>query len=410
MRRLAGLCLLAMIASPAWALDEYELLRAVEEHSPRLAEARAAIAAAHGLERQSALWPNPMLELENDDTRLDPFDAGTGTTMGVVGQPLPISGRIGRAREAARRDRELRELEYEVARHALYMETHAIWVELLWLGESGRLVGESMDRLDALGQALPPDATALDRQRVALERALVEQQLVLLATQGTLARERLRGLMGGDPPSLSNLDGQLERALRPSETAIQNLPRVQAHVEFLRAEGEVALASARLAEARAARWPDVTVRAGIGVDRTEDEAMGMVGVAIPLPLIGRAQGTIAAREAELVAAEARLAATQARLHGELLSLLALLNELDTLAGVYREGHVPAAVANWQSALAEVRASRQGATTTALDAARLLDQVSRQELAYRRDLTATLWKFRHFLRAEPVADSPTNKSD
>lgn len=372
----------------------------VQAQSPDLAERRAAIAAAEGATRQAGLWPNPTLDLEQGDTRLDPFDGSTGKAMATIGQPLPIGGRVGKARTAARLQSEVRRWDYAVAEHRLFFDAHAVWIELLWLSESGRLVGDAMARLDHVGEHLEKaKAAPLDQQRVALERALVEQELVLIATQGTLARERLRALMGGDPPKLSPLDGTLEDALVPSETAIENLPSVRAHFEYRRAEADVAWAQARVAEARAGAWPDVTVRAGIGTDRNDDAALGLVGLSVPIPIFDRAQGTIDERRAEVAMAQARLDATEQCLLGDLRSLLALLNELDTLVAAYRDGHAVKARENYDAAVAALD-DGTGDVTTVLDAERALYQTLRAELAYRRDLTRTLWQFRHFLSAVP----------
>jgi cobalt-zinc-cadmium efflux system outer membrane protein len=301
------------------ALTLEQAITIAERLHPTLAEADALTDAAKGRAKQAGAFPNPEAIARVESA------GGSGPAsaeyLAGISQPLPLSRRVSKARQAeeleAQRlshEREARRIELRRRVHnafatGLYQE-RAYQAQKQIADTAAKLVAIVKARIEA-GDAVAPDLAKAEleaeRANIELQRAssLREQGLSSIATAIGDARLSIRSLEGNlettwDLPALEELAG-----------AIGN------HPSLLAAKDATDATRARLDLARAQRIPDV--RAEVLYRRLEGENQNTfdVGVAIPLPLFDRNSGRIRETRAEIAAAEARALASENDLRGRL---------------------------------------------------------------------------------------------
>lgn len=284
-------------------------LAMAERLHPQLAEAIAKVDAAEGRARQAGAFPNPeaiagaqQIPFEKESSNQREFVAG-------IAQPIPLGGRLGKAREAGLLEREVSARGLDVTRRDLRKRVQGAFATALYQeralqvqGEIARnteaLVATTRARVDA-GDAVPGD---LARAEMELTRAMVEvqrgrslweQAVIALAAAIGDARLKVGSLAGGldvasDIPALESLAAN-----------------VSSHPEMLQASAGLSASRARIDLARAERIPDVRVEALYHrLDGTREDTFD-VGLSVPLPLFDRNQGRVREARAEAAAAEAR---------------------------------------------------------------------------------------------------------
>lgn len=317
-----------------------QALETAESLQPELAEARAMVEAAEGRARQAGTFPNPEAILGAQQL---PFSANAPNEkeyVAGVGQTLPLSGRLGKARQAELLDREVRARGLEVKRRDIRKRVHSAFATALYQEKAyeaqteiqrnaEKAVATTRARVEA-GDALREDLARVEmelaRTKVELQRAesLRQQALVTLASA-----------MGDATLSVKSLAGTLDATFEiPTlETFAANLA---AQPESARAEADVRARNARVDLARAERIPDVKVELLYHRLESSQQNTFDVGLSIPLPLFNRNQGRLREARAEVAAAEARSRMTQNELttrlresHLQLTSALANSRTLKT---------------------------------------------------------------------------------
>jgi outer membrane protein, heavy metal efflux system len=199
------LCLLALAvtqfcvaaaANPIEGLTLDQALEQAERLQPQLAEARALVEAAAGRAEQAGALPNPELILGAQQLPLDRGASNQREYVAGVAQPIPVGGRLRKAREAELMEREVRLRGLEVTRRDLRRRVHAAFATALYQEQAfeaqsqiaqgfEKLVAATTARLDA------GDAVAEDLARVEIEmlRAEVERP-----AQSGLARSEPDGV------------------------------------------------------------------------------------------------------------------------------------------------------------------------------------------------------------------------
>jgi len=304
-----------------------------ERLQPDLAEARALIEAATGRAQQAGVFPNPeaivgaqQLPFGGDASNQREYVAG-------VAQPIPLGGRLGKAREAEQLERDVRVRGLEVTRRNLRKRVHGAFATALYQERAFQTqsqIAQSIEmaaattqaRLDA-GDAVPED---LARVEMELARAKVEiQRSQSLREQAVIA---LAAAIGDPALKVKTLAGNLDAAFE--------IPTLESLASNLSSQPEIQLAdastrarSALIDLAQAKRIPDVKVEALYHRLETTKENTFDVGLSIPLPLFNRNQGRIREARAELQAAEARSRSTRNELslrlqesHAQLTTALA----------------------------------------------------------------------------------------
>jgi outer membrane protein, heavy metal efflux system len=295
------------------ALSLEQALELAERHHPELAEARALAEAAGGRSQQSGTLPNPELigrvegfPVERNSSREPDYLVG-------VSQALPLSGRLGKARQADQRDQSRLIRETEWKRLELRKAVHGAFATALYQESADKLqaditsdlrtaVGIARARV-AQGDAIPDE---LARAEMELARGRVELQRSQAMQRQALAD--LGSAMGVSDLVVGGLTGELEAVLELATVEsvsldLENSPSLEV------ARAAVDEKRARIDLARAERVPDLKVEALYRrLESTRENTIDL-GVAIPLPLFDRNQGRLRAARAELAATEARARST-----------------------------------------------------------------------------------------------------
>jgi cobalt-zinc-cadmium efflux system outer membrane protein len=318
---------------PVENLTLEQALEMAERRQPQLAEARALVEAAAGRAQQAGAFPNPeaivgaqQIPFSSDSSNQREYVAG-------IAQPIPLGGRLGKAREAEMLEREVRVRGLEVTRRDLRRRVHSAFAAALYQEKAfqtqcqisqnaHRAVATTKARVEA-GDAAPDD---LARVEMELARAKVEfQRSAAMREQSLIA---LAGAIGDVSLRVNSLAGNLDTTfeiptLESLAASLSEQPEIQL------AAASVRVSQARVDLAKAERIPDVKVEALYHRLEATKENTFDIGLSIPLPLFNRNQGRLREVRAEASAAEARARATQNELnlqlresHAQLTSALA----------------------------------------------------------------------------------------
>jgi cobalt-zinc-cadmium efflux system outer membrane protein len=285
--------------------------------SSEVAVARAAVTAAGALSLE-----NPVLSAMGG-VRFNPGGDKPLAAVTTLSWPVELGGQRGGRIEAAKADERAAAISAEdtqrrlvlaaLLQHALVLrdarqmtlatERRALSQRLAAASEQRRKAG-SVPELDV---AL---ATLQERRDAASETtakgALEADKLVLLSLLGISAQSP--AVVGalvptGDPPPLAVLLRELAQQTDVRATA-----------------ATLDAAKARLSRERAAKWPTVSVLAQY--ERDDRANIGLLGLAIPIPVLNANRANVATAEAEVDAAAARLTASRAGAEGKLKELYA----------------------------------------------------------------------------------------
>src|SRR5262245_41958107 len=107
-------------------------LAMAERLHPDLTEAKAMVEAAEGRTRQAGAFPNPDAIARMEQAPFNGRTLGEAEYLAGVAQPVPLGGRLGKAREAERLERERRVRELEVKRRDLLKRVHNAFATALY--------------------------------------------------------------------------------------------------------------------------------------------------------------------------------------------------------------------------------------------------------------------------------------
>lgn len=286
-----------------------QALELAERQHPQLAEARALVEAAAGRAQQAGLFPNPEAIVGAQQLPLESGASNQREYVAGIAQPIPLGGRLGKAREAELLDREVRVRGLEVNRRDLRQRVHSAFATALYQEKAfqtqsqiaqsvGQVAATTKARLEA-GDAVPEEVARMEME---FARAQVEvQRSQSLREQAMLG---LAAAIGDSRLAVKSLAGSLETTFE--------IPTLELLAANLSARPEVALAdaslrasNARIDLAKAERIPDVKVEALYHRLEATKENTFDIGLSIPLPLFNRNQGRLREALAEADAAEAR---------------------------------------------------------------------------------------------------------
>jgi outer membrane protein, heavy metal efflux system len=317
-----------------------QALEMAERQHPQLAEARALVEAAAGRAQQAGLFPNPEAIVGAQQLPLESGTSNQREYVAGIAQPIPLGGRLGKAREAELLDREVRVRGLEVTRRDLRRRVHSAFATALYQEKAfqtqsqiaqsvEKVAATTKSRVDA-GDAVPEELARMEmefaRARVEVQRSqsLREQALLGLAAAIGDSRLRVKSLAG-------SLDTTFEIPTLESLAA-----SLSAQPEFALADTSLRASHARIDQARAERIPDVKVEALYHRLEATKENTFDLGLSIPLPLFNRNQGKLREARAEADAAEARARLTENELnlrlresYTQLTSALAVTRALQT---------------------------------------------------------------------------------
>lgn len=411
------------VLAPTETLDLDGLLLLAERVNPTLAAAKRDREASRGRIRQAGLYPNPALEISEEEVPADPFDESRGKISLQAIQPVIVGERRRAALGLEHAEQQLRERLVEMTRHRVYLDVHQDYLDFVYAGEGLslriELIGLAEDIADraeeksrAARDTSSEESARLDADRARLEAESSRRELLTWVTQRAVARERLRGRLGGIALAPEQITGKLEPRLDFTELAFSVESALDNHPEIPVAIARETLVERQMELARAQRIPDITLRAGAAYDRDRNQTTLQAGVMIPIPAFDRNQGTL--RELSDLREKARLERdeTRNRLAAQLANLMQMLNEYDTLLTDTRGQLIPAAQSVYEAA-ARRHADGSIALLDLLDAQRAWFRLRKDALAYQYEINRLLAELRHFRGYAPLpvdSSSPPNPPD
>ena len=312
------------------------------DHEPSLRAVRADIAVARGLRQQAGLRPNPTLSVERRD---EPAGTDHQTSVGVQ-WPLDLFRRFARVETA---DRSLQATQMAVTdRERLliadvrmqYGVAAATVRDLVVAADMAATAQRQLDTVRARVEA--GAAPVLERDLLDVEVRRFEAAKILAEGRADAAMVQLKQLLGLRPEDSLRLRETLETLVAGSTVDAPPAfsTSMAARADVREAEARVALADARIDQARREGRVDVSLYAtymrmdagfpqqGFGPGGAVERVRGQFnyvagGAMVLLPVFNRNQGQVAAaqagragaeahREAAELAARAEVAAAQAR--------------------------------------------------------------------------------------------------
>ncbi|MFO9572943.1 TolC family protein [Legionella pneumophila serogroup 1] len=298
------LLLYASLATAGKALTLQEITHIALANNKDLKAARYNVTIAKARLLQAGLWPNPSLNLSNNDDRLF-NDEGEYSRSAGFSQAFPISGRIAKQKTVAYLDvlkamAEIREAERQLSSKVANAFYAAVITERR-MHQVNYLVRINHELVDVIHNRYhAAEISKLDENAARIEYLRIGQEKHLLHSFSISQYALLNQLMGREANSPLSLktDFIAERTLLKlpflKALALKNRPDRQAIVLSIHR----ANADRRLAKAE--RFADWTVGLGVQQDKIvveegppqpADRTLG-VTLSVPLPLLNRNQGRI----------------------------------------------------------------------------------------------------------------------
>jgi outer membrane protein, heavy metal efflux system len=265
--------------------------RALEQEVER---ARAAVPA-------SGLWANPDLSLLREES------AGVVDRFATLTQAIPIGGRTGLERSAARSAEAAAAAAATQERAAFDARVRGAFVDLLLQQERFAALEAHDTRLHRLADAMRAreregESSGLDRRRVAWEAA--EARALLTGARGALAgaQARLGAAIGIAPAESPVAVGDLAAgAPLPDRATVDAAAARRGDLAALEAEAERADLLARAARRRRVPEPEITAGAKNTAIGGVDDTGLVIGLGFALPFLDRGQeGGVSDAEAALL--------------------------------------------------------------------------------------------------------------
>ena len=380
-------------------------LQRVLASSPDLAAAAEAVRAREGGARQASLWPNPELigEAENFAGTGDRENFESTEYTVSLSQPIDVSGKIRRRATAADYERRIAGWDYETTRLDLITSTRKAFADLVaaqrkvdLTNELARLADNLAAAVDArvrAGKVPPVEGTRIDVVKSAARAAALRAEQELSTAQAALSA--LWGEVVA-PVSRAEEDRPPEAELPPPEV----LERLLASApEAARWSDEIALREAEFRLARASALPDITASVGARHFADNDDYAFVAGLAVPLPVIDRNQGAIAAAASRRTEAERRRAAFLARQRAEFRASYDAVRRAEISLSSLDGRIIPAAQSVFSATTAGYQAGKFSLIDL-LDAQRTLFEAQIQRVETQSELTTALADLERLI-ARPV---------
>jgi cobalt-zinc-cadmium efflux system outer membrane protein len=296
-----------------------ELLRQSEKLAPRLMEGEANLQVAQGLAHQSAALPNPTISYESENFGGSNNFARISPVQNTVSlsETIEIGGKRG-ARiaaeaanvEAARSGYELARVDFARDLATAYASCEMAQLRLQLLQEELARAQEDQRATRLLVEA----GRESDLRSMQAQAALTHTQADLESARADLSEAliNISTLAGASQPYSDVRPFLLLRAntlTLPAEDVPVQTPALRT------AEAERETAARRVEVERKRPISDIAVSVGSRRLAGLDATALVAGVSVPLPILDRNRGAIAAQLAELHAADARLSRIRLELQG-----------------------------------------------------------------------------------------------
>jgi cobalt-zinc-cadmium efflux system outer membrane protein len=296
-------------ARPAMTLAEFVTL--ADANNPTLKQANALVSRSQAQARQAGLYPNPSIGYQGEQIRGGSY--GGGEQGGFIQQNIVLGGKLGLRRNIYEQQKHADQIGTEEQTYRLHGDVSQAFYDAMTAQATvqlrQRLLGLALDAMETVhqlanvGQADAPDILQTEVEAEQAKVDYVAAQRRFLETFRILA-----SIAGKEDLPVSPLQGDLEKA--PDLNAEQMVDSVVADSPAVkRAQQEVAVAQARLKDAKREPVPDLQLRAGEQYNGERISQSGAVGAqsfataGINIPLWNRNQGNVEAARAEIERAE-----------------------------------------------------------------------------------------------------------
>ena len=366
-----------------------QAIRLVLAKSPDLAAAAEAVRAKEGDARQAVLWPNPDLigEAENFGGTGNKKSFETAEYTLSLAQPLDVSGKIKRRATAADYERLLAGWDYETKRLDLITSTRKAYAELVAAQRKVELTKELARLADELASAVGARVQAgkvspVEATRIEVVKAATRTEAFRAAQELSTARAALAALWGDTSATFGRAAQENGAGVDlPPPGALE--PWLADAPEAARWSDEIALRQAELELTRATIFPDLTASIGARHFAENDDNALVAGLSVPLPVIDRKQGAIAAAASRRTEAERRRAAVLARQNAEFQGAYDALKRAQFSVRSLEERIIPSAESVFAATTTGYRSGKFGLIDL-LDAQRTLFEVQAQGVEARAD--------------------------
>jgi outer membrane protein, heavy metal efflux system len=281
-----------------------ELTQIALAHNRDLNAARYNVAVARARLVQAGLWPNPSLNLSNNDDRLF-NDEGEFSRSAGFSQAFPISGRIARQKTVARLDvlkaiAEIREAERQLSAKVANAFYAAVITErrMQQLNYLLRINHELVTVIHNRYHAA--EISKLDDNAARIEYLRIIQEKHLLHSLRISQNATLNQLMGRQADSPLSLKADLITGRTLPELSILKALALKKRPDRHAIVLSISRANADRRLAKAERFADWTVGLGVqqdkivvegGAEQPADRTLGIT-LSVPIPLLNRNQGRI----------------------------------------------------------------------------------------------------------------------
>ncbi|MFY0639368.1 TolC family protein [Maricaulis maris] len=330
------------------------------ENNPITGAARAEIRAAEADALQAGLWDNPTLGAEIEEFGSDRGGLGDADTTLSINQTIPLGGDRGRAREAANAWASAASAELALQRNRLLASTAQAYVAAQAASETLSLRMELLEiannSADAIRSRVEAGrASPIERNRADMLVGLATIAANDAASAQSAANNQLVAIWSGGP-----VNGELAPPLQAFDLTAysdaQPVNWISDNPELLQLRAITRARSQEIRRERAAAIPDLTVGAGVRRFGGTDETAFVATLEVPIPVLNRNQGGVAAAASRENAARlneevmrrsliaqyassagrfARAQSTYTQLNENILP--ASENALGAAQGAYREG-------------------------------------------------------------------------
>jgi cobalt-zinc-cadmium efflux system outer membrane protein len=273
--------------------------------NPELATFSYEIRAQDARVLQSGLLPNPELGVTVEEFGgsgfAKKFDSAQTTVQ--VSQLVQLAGKRAKRKNIALLDKNLAQWDYESKRLDVLAEASKTFVDVLAAQERVEFLGELVQLSEQLKNTVGARVEAgkvspLEQTKADISYASTQIELGLAKRELDIARTKLASLWGSGEPEFLKVEGNLYELETP--------PHFEQLTSLIIKNPDVARWAAEIEQRKAVKdfeksksIPDITVSAGTQHFAESSDTAFVVGIAVPLPLFDRNQGSINEASARL---------------------------------------------------------------------------------------------------------------
>lgn len=346
-------------------LDLAALLEQTERSNPEILVARARLQASEHVSSQMEALPDPEVSVSYTNDSLTAFTLGDSPdselTLGWK-QEVPYPGKRGLAGDVARSDVEVLTSALDAARWRVRADVKAAYAELLRVGRTTTILGESRKLLVAFQESARAryesgEGILENILRAQTEVAKLDAELATLAQDRRSLEVRLLALLG------QTADAPMGPALAPPRVEVPDRAALEAIAlarspELRALQNAAAREELRVDLARRNLKPDFIWSAAYTMRGDLDPmVMGMFGLRLPVYRKQKQAEAVVQAQFDLEAAGQEVEARRVLVLAEIRDLLAQAGRAEVLLRLYGESILPQARSTLDAAAASYGAGR-----------------------------------------------------